>query len=158
MTITKILIGIDDSKYAEHAALYGFDIARKFNAAVGVVNIVEPTTLVEPSLNDPMIGGTDLSSDAVELELMDIQKDQSESVVDQIIVKLAAEMDVAHFTGYGPTADGIISCGKEFGADLIVIGSHSRTGIDRFLMGDVAAQVIRHSSVPVLVVPFKEEV
>jgi nucleotide-binding universal stress UspA family protein len=35
MKISKILIGIDDSKYAEYAASYGFDIARTFNAHVG---------------------------------------------------------------------------------------------------------------------------
>jgi nucleotide-binding universal stress UspA family protein len=40
---------------------------------------------------------------------------------------------------------------------MIVIGTHSRTGIDRLLMGSVAEHVIRHSEVPVLVVPMVEE-
>ena len=54
-------------------------------------------------------------------------------------------------------ADGIIQCSKDFGADLIiVIGTHSRTGFDRLLMGSVAEDVVRHSEIPVLVVPFEE--
>jgi nucleotide-binding universal stress UspA family protein len=64
-------------------------------------------------------------------------------------------MQVTHFTEYGSTASGIIECSKEFGADLIVIGTHSRSGLDRLLMGSVAEHVVRHSEVPVLVVPFK---
>jgi len=66
-------------------------------------------------------------------------------------------MQVTHFTDYGSTADGIIHCAKEFGADLIVIGTHNRHGLERLLMGSVAEHVVRHADVPVLVVPFKSE-
>jgi nucleotide-binding universal stress UspA family protein len=41
MDITKILIGIDESKYADNAAAYGFNLARKVSATVGIVNIIE---------------------------------------------------------------------------------------------------------------------
>jgi nucleotide-binding universal stress UspA family protein len=151
MTIHKILIAIDDSAHAEHAAEYGFDIARKFNAAVGLVNIVEPA-MITPN-NDPIMGMTTMGVGIDELELLDIQKNQSENIVDRTIKKFADDMPVTHFTEYGTTADGIIKCSKEFKADLIVIGTHSRTGIDRLLMGSVSEHVVRHSEVPVLVVP-----
>ena len=151
MTIHKILIAIDDSTHAEHAAEYGFDIARKFDAAVGLVNIVEPAMINTTS--DPIMGMTSLGVGIDEMELMDIQKNQSENIVDRTIKKFAADMPVTHFTEYGTTADGIIKCSKEFKADLIVIGTHSRTGIDRLLMGSVSEHVVRHSEVPVLVVP-----
>ncbi len=157
MTINKILIGIDDSKYAEHAAEYGFDIARKFNAAVGLVNIVEPILMPQMSGGiDPIGTMPQVSSGIEEVEMLDIQKSQSENIVDRTIQKLAGDLEVTHFTEYGSTADGIIDCSKEFNADLIVIGTHNRTGLDRLLMGSVAEHVVRHSKVPVLVVPFKE--
>jgi nucleotide-binding universal stress UspA family protein len=66
-------------------------------------------------------------------------------------------LKVTYFTEYGLTADSILKCGSEFNADLIVVGTHSRTGLDRFFMGSVAEHVVRHSHVPVLVVPLKEE-
>ncbi len=158
MTIKKILIGIDDSKFAEHAAEYGFDIARKFNAAVGLVNIVEPAMLPQMSSSaDPILGMPMQGTGIEEMELIDIQKNQSESIVDKFIKKFAKDLQVTHFTEFGSTADGIISCSKEFGADLIVIGTHNRSGIDRLLMGSVAEHVVRHSEVPVLVVPSKSE-
>jgi nucleotide-binding universal stress UspA family protein len=155
MTIKKILIGIDDSKYAEHAAEYGFEIARKFKAAVGVVNIVEPAVLPQMMAGaDPIMGMISHVTGPEEMELLDIQKNQSENIVEQTIKKFGSDIQVTHFTEYGSTADGIISCSKEFKADMIIIGTHSRSGIDRLLMGSVAEHVVRHSEIPVLVVPF----
>jgi nucleotide-binding universal stress UspA family protein len=156
MMIKKILIGIDDSKYAENAAKYGFDIAHKFNAAVGLVNIVEPAVMPQMATGSDPVMGLPMQGAGIEsMEILDIQKNQSESIVDSTIKRFAGDMKVTHFTEYGSTADGIITCAKEFGADLIVIGTHSRSGLDRLLMGSVAEHVVRHSEVPVLVVPMK---
>jgi nucleotide-binding universal stress UspA family protein len=157
MMIKKILIGIDDSKYAEHAAAYGFNIARKFNAAVGLVYIVEPTIMPQMATNSDAVMGMPLQGSAIEeMEILDIQKNQAENIVARTINEFAGETQVTHFTEYGSTSDGILRCSKEFGADIIVVGTHSRTGFDRLLMGSVAEAVIRHAEVPVLVVPFKE--
>ncbi len=157
MTIKKILIAVDDSKYSEHAAEYGFDIARKFDAAVGLVNIVEPAIMPQVASGaDPILGIPASPTGIQEMELLDIQKSQSENIVDQTIKKFAGDMTVSHFTNYGSTAGGIIDCAKEFGADLIVLGTHHRSGLDRLLTGSVSEHVVRHSPVPVLVVPFGE--
>jgi nucleotide-binding universal stress UspA family protein len=155
MKISKILIGIDDSKYAEHAAAYGFEIARKFNAAVGLVNIVEPAMMPQVGSGaDPFLGVPNTGVE--ELELLDIQKNQAENTVDRFIKQFADGKPVTQFTNYGSTSDGIIQCSKEFEADLIVLGTHTRSGLDRLLMGSVAEDVVRHSEIPVLVVPFAE--
>lgn len=155
MTITKILIGIDDSKYAEHAAAYGFDIARKFNAEIGLVNIIEPVVLPSARIGtDPLMDNTLLSSGAGELEIMDIQNVHAADLIDSTIKKFGEGLQIAQFTGYGSTASGIIECVKEFGADLIVVGTHKRSGFDRLLEGSIAEHVVRHAEIPVLVVPF----
>jgi nucleotide-binding universal stress UspA family protein len=51
----------------------------------------------------------------------------------------------------GPIEETILSWGKNLGFDLIVMGTHGRTGLERALKGSVAEHIIRHSSVPVLV-------
>lgn len=155
MKISKILIGIDDSKFAEYAASYGFDIARTFNAHVGLVHIVEPAVTPETS-SDSILGMPMSSPDYSEMNMLDIQKDNAENIIDRTISKYADGLQVTHFNEYGSTADGILNCCKEFKADLIVIGTHSRSGIDRLLMGSVAETVVRKSHVPVLVVPLIE--
>lgn len=155
MKISKILIGIDDSKFAEYAASYGFDIAKKFNAHVGLVHIVEPS--VTPVTSTDSIMGMPMQDLGVDqLEIMDIQSHQGETIIERTIKKYAGDLQVTHFNEFGSTADGILNCSKEFKADLIVLGTHSRTGIDRFLMGSVAETVVRNSEVPVLVVPLIE--
>ncbi len=159
--IRKILIGIDDSKFAEHAADYGFDLAVKFGAAVGLVSIIEPVVLPQGNTTgiDPVMGMPfqNAGLGVEDMEVLEIQKNHADNIVNQTIERFKKEnIEITHFTDFGSTADGILSCGKEYGADLIVIGTHSRTGLDRFLMGSVAEDVIRHADVPVLVVPFKD--
>ena len=48
-------------------------------------------------------------------------------------------------------ASGIVDSAKELGADLIVLGSHGRSGIARLMLGSVAARVVAESPIPVLV-------
>jgi len=88
--------------------------------------------------------------------MLNAQDEISESIIVHTAKKYGGKLEVTHFNDYGSTADGIINCSHEFKADLIVIGTHSRTGIDRLLSGSVAEHVVRHSEIPVLVVPSKE--
>jgi nucleotide-binding universal stress UspA family protein len=155
MLIKKILIGVDNTKYADHAAQYGLDIAHKFRAKVGLVHIIEPVVMPYSNSADPLTGASDIGM--ADVELIDIQSSNSKAIIDNIVKKYCGDLEVTHFTEFGDTADGIVRCAEEFGADMIVIGTHSRTGIDRLLMGSVAEHVVRHAMVPVLVVPFKEE-
>jgi len=156
MKIHRILIGIDDSRFSDNAAGYGFDIARIYGAEVGLVNIIEP--IIFPSSSADTITGAGFETTGVpDTELINAQTESAENILEHIAKKFAGELKVTPFTDYGSTADGILNCSKEFNADLIVIGTHSRTGLDRLLMGSIAEHVVRHADVPVLVVPLREE-
>jgi len=52
----------------------------------------------------------------------------------------------------GTAATAILDAGKAFGADVIAMGTHGRSGLGRLLFGSVAEQVLRHASVPVLLI------
>jgi nucleotide-binding universal stress UspA family protein len=158
MDITKILIGIDESKYADHAAQYGFDLARKMGASVGIVSIVEPiaasvTPMSDTGFGMPFEGATNINS----IELMETQNQAADSLLNRIVAKYGADMQVTQYTDYGSSSEGIMNCSATFGADLIVIGTHHRSGFDRLLMGSVAGDVVQNSRIPVLVVPMNEE-
>jgi len=155
MRIKKILIGIDDSKFAEHAAAYGFDIAHAFKAEVGLVHIVEPMVLPNSTNADFLSGPPIMETGINDVELIKIQNDAAETLIERTIKKFAGDLAVTHFNEYGDTADGIINCSKQFGADLIVVGTHTRSGFDRLLMGSIAEHVVRHAQIPVLVIPFE---
>lgn len=59
---------------------------------------------------------------------------------------------VEHRLEYGDPASVILKTAHEIGTDLIVMGTHGRTGLRRLLMGSVAEQVVRKASCPVLTV------
>lgn len=155
MAIERLLIAVDDSKYADHAAEFGFEMARVFKAEVGLVNIVEPIVL--PSAGSDSITGiaTDVSM-VDETELVKIQTEAAQSTMKSIVSRYASELKITNFTDYGPTVDGILKCATEFNASLVIVGTHGRTVLDRLFMGSVAEHLVRHSKVPVLVVPLQE--
>ena len=51
---------------------------------------------------------------------------------------------------HGPVAQTILEVAKEEKVDLIVMGTHGRAGVEKFLFGSVAQKVVQHSEVPVL--------
>ena len=57
----------------------------------------------------------------------------------------------ARFVEDVAAASGIVDTAKELGADLIVVGSHGRSGIARLMLGSVATKVVAESPIPVLV-------
>jgi nucleotide-binding universal stress UspA family protein len=156
MKFQRILIGIDDSKYSRHATEYGFELAHAFKSAVALVHIVEP--VIMPQSNDPSLLGAfvpDLGAENIAVER--IQEEQSKKLLASTTEAFGEGLEVTQFSELGATADTIINCAVQFKADLIVVGTHKRSGFDRFLMGSVAEDVLRHSPVPVLIVPSEEE-
>ncbi len=53
----------------------------------------------------------------------------------------------------GPGAEAVLSQAEKLGADLIIVGSHGRHGLEKLLLGSTTERVIRQSSIPVLTVP-----
>lgn len=63
-----------------------------------------------------------------------------------------AGITIEHRLEYGDPASVILEVAQEIGADLIVMGTHGRTGLRRLLMGSVAERVVRKASCPVLTI------
>ena len=157
ITFKKILIAVDNSTFSDHAAKVGFELARKFEAHVGLVHIIEPVVTPPPmadtTIGVPLQSGTDING----MDVIDVQNEVSDSLIVQVEKKYGKDLKVSHLTDFGPTAEGIINCSKEFMADMIVLGTHSRSGLDRLFMGSIAEEVVRDSAVPVMVIPSTEE-
>ncbi|WP_342647175.1 universal stress protein [Mucilaginibacter sp. CSA2-8R] len=158
MDIKKILVGIDESKYADYAAEYGFSLARKLGAAIAIVNIIEPIPAAVSPMNDTTFGlPLEGTADVNNVEILNTQNQAADNLLSCIVQKYGSDLQVTQYTDYGSSAEGIVNCGAQFGADLLVIGTHHRSGFDRLLMGSVAEDVVRKSLVPVLVVPLTDK-
>lgn len=156
MEFRKILIGIDDSRQSEKAATYGFALARSLGAAVGLVEVVEP--LVVAPVNSGLAGGgMDMLNPLPPIEIMDAQEASAKTVMQRFVAMYGEEYQITQFLESGDAATVLIETAIKFNADLIVVGSHGRSGFNRLLTGSVAEDVSRHSEIPVLVVPLKEK-
>jgi len=89
-------------------------------------------------------------------EMTEMIKDDLKKVQKMLIKNIFKEQKVWSFIEEGTPADMIKKTCDEWEASLIVIGTHGRTGLSHILMGSVAERVIRHSPVPVLVVPVRK--
>jgi nucleotide-binding universal stress UspA family protein len=141
-----ILIATDGSKYSVAAATEAIGIAKRCKSNLIIITVVHTEALSSMS---PDTGYTQSQQEVIERqELQRAERNISG-------VKELAEKE-------GIRAEGIISEGRPYEAiakaalekniDLIVVGSHGRTGISKFLMGSVTERVIGHAESAVLVV------
>lgn len=134
----KILIAIDGSDFSQ-AALQSV-MARPWppDTEVKILNVVEPPSL----LMGREMGGYDPEFEVVWKAL----REQARHLVEKAVEKLrAAKFNVSSELVEGDPKSQIIDIAHEWHADMIVLGSHGRTGINRFLMGSVSQGVVRHA-------------
>jgi universal stress protein A len=141
----KILLAVDDSKFSEAALQAVLAQARPQDAEVRVLHVLEPPSL----LLGREMGGYDPEFEAVWKAL----REQAKALVEKITGKLRASgFSVTPSLEEGDPTSKIIDAAKEWNADLIVLGSHGRKGLERFLMGSVADSVARHANCSVEIV------
>ncbi len=139
-----IVIATDGSPYSTTAASEAIGIAKKNNSKLTVISVV-PAELATPMDVDFAATGRELLG---EKEMQAAEKN-AKAVKEAALKEGVA---VQAFVMTGKPADAIIETAKEKSADLIIVGSHGRTGIKRLLMGSVAERVIVMSACAVLVV------
>jgi nucleotide-binding universal stress UspA family protein len=142
MPYRKILIAIDSSPHAMHAAKMGFSLAHQLKASVGLLFVIDRNKEV---INADL-GITPEQSEIVLLK-------NAEQTIEQLIKMYDDVESVLRFTPEGFPKMEIINTSKEWDADLIVMGTHGRTGLTHLIMGSVAEYVIKHATIPVMVVP-----
>jgi len=141
----KILIAIDGSDFSQ-AALQSV-IARPWppDTEAKVLNVVEPPSL----LMGREMGGYDPEFEVVWKAL----REQAKHLVAKAAEKLReTKLKVSTELVEGSPKSQIIDTANEWHADLIVLGSHGRTGLNRFLMGSVSQDVVRHAHCSVEIV------
>ncbi len=139
-----IVVATDGSKYSVAAASEALGLAKRNGSALTIISVV-PSELLTP---------TDIDFTITQREHI-AEKEMHEAEKSAKAVKEAAQKEgvsVRAFVLSGRPADAIIETAQEKKADLIVLGSHGRTGVERLLMGSVAERVIVLASCPVLVV------
>ncbi len=137
----KILLGIDDSKFSGEVLQAVVTQFRTEHTEVRVLHVLQPVAPAPPQMAPGY---------APELES---QKKPAQELVERIATQLrSAGFQVSTMVEVGDIREKIIDCAAEWKADLIVVGSHGRKGIQRFLLGSVAEFVARHANCSVEIV------
>jgi nucleotide-binding universal stress UspA family protein len=133
----KILVAIDDSQYSEAVVRQLIAQAAPRDTQVRVLHVIEA-----PSFPDSQAWGYAVPVREVGHE----QREEAERLVARAAQQLRdAGFSVVTGVEVGAPKVVIIDSATQWGADLIMLGSHGRKGLDRFLMGSVSEAVSRHA-------------
>lgn len=149
--LKKILIAVEDSIYSDNAVSYGLSLARILRAEVALIHVNE-IPAATPYIADPMLNETSYMMP----EMIAIQEDASDALFERIKKQAGEDITLYTFTKIGSPKTEILATADECHADLIILGTHGRTGFDHFISGSVAEGVARKSKCPVLIIPNKE--
>ena len=142
-----ILFATDFSDSSEHAFQYALSLAGKFESRLAIIHVI----------NEPV----DLRGFYVPHISFDKLEEEIEQGARKMMEKFcqANVHEHANYETYvvpGIPYDEIIKKALELSADLIVVSTHGRTGLDHVLFGSTAEKVVRKSPVPVMTIRAKE--
>ncbi|HSW19274.1 MAG TPA: universal stress protein [Ramlibacter sp.] len=142
----RILLATDGSSASDHAARLAVTLAREQGAQLTALYVVDPYPYLGIGEVNPV------GFDAYMAAARDFAS-QAHARVDAVAREASPplELNVRLIEDVG-AVEGILRAAKDDDSDLIIVGSHGRSGIGRVLLGSVAGKVVAHSPVPVLVV------
>lgn len=147
MKPTSILVATDLSQCSRVAVLTAAEYGKLFGAKVTLVHAFDPSPYVPPVA---IPGPADLLESAAAEVKRSLEKSCHEER-DEVFGADASKVDVAVLRHHAP-GHAISDYAREIGADLIIVGSHGRTGLSRVFLGSVAERIVRAASCSVLVV------
>ncbi|MBX3444089.1 MAG: universal stress protein [Planctomyces sp.] len=145
--MSRILCAVDFSENSREAVRQACDLAKKFEAEIHLLHVLEPwppaasvTSEAYPMYHDYVLQA----------------HQQAEYSLEQLPPADQAPAKVVRATRSGHVEREIVKYAEEHDVDLLVIGTHGRTGIAHWFMGSVAEKVVRFAHCPVLVVRPRE--
>ena len=140
MNFRRILLAVDGSPIAAHAADVGIELARSLGGEVALIHVVDPAQNWAPESGVPAA------------ELVKLAEQDGKRLLADLRPRATLQAPPLEFIQVGKPASEIVKAAEDRPADIIVIGHHGRGGISRLLLGSIAEGVMRHASCPVLVV------
>ena len=140
----RILCGVDFSDFSRHALAHAAAIARWYKATVTLFHAHAPAMSADlgagPGASEPFVQAG--QRDRLLQELTRFAESAG-----------AADVPIVCEVWPGPAIRGILERAASLPADLIVLGTYGRSGVDRLMLGSVAEKVLRKAAAPTLTVP-----
>jgi nucleotide-binding universal stress UspA family protein len=139
LSLRRIMLATDLSPATDLATEWAFELARRSDAALLVVSVIDPDDLILPG------GGFRVRVDQV--------RDRREAAA-QRLVERGREVGVSvnFLVWTGSPGESIVAAAESEAVDMVLVGAHTRGRLSRLVMGSVSEQVARHATCPVLIV------
>ena len=139
-----ILCPVDFSDASRHALDQAIAIAGWYEAHVTGLHVIAPAFAFEP----PMLFAERGNLNALGVDIDQVRTRLDDWMAPAIAARVPFETGICE----GRPAESVLAFARSLPADLIVMGTHGRTGVQRLLLGSVAEQVLRKAACPVLTV------
>lgn len=144
LSIKKILLPTDGSEFSYEALRYTSSFAKEYKVKVYLITVIE----IHHSMYD--VYADEISLDMQESKIASLVNKRLDET--EIKARELGVEDIVKITRFGIPYQEIVNVAKEENVDLIVMGTHGRSGMAHFLIGSVTEKVIRTAPCPVLVV------
>lgn len=146
-----VLIALDFKPSSQLVAETGYNLAKKLGANVALVHVLSDAPYY-PIQYLPIEGFSfvDISNSMV---VSDELHSHANDFLENMVKHLGQDVPVTTKLIEGETYGAILDFAKEWGADLLVVGSHERSGFARLFEGETAVKLQHHTKIPILVVP-----
>ncbi|HHO56701.1 MAG TPA: universal stress protein [Trueperaceae bacterium] len=137
-----ILIPVDGSKCSQQALDHGLKLAKSVGASISLLHILEDPLTIAYSLPETVSYRPELYAELKTAALVVLEQAEQQTKAQGIdcISNLISDVNPAH---------AILEASKD--ADLIIMGTHGRKGLDRVVFGSVTEGVLRRTNTPVLI-------
>jgi len=151
--VKKILIALDYDPTAEKVAETGHKLAKAMNAQTILLHVVSDATYYSYLDYSPIMGFAGFSGiNKIESDTTGELRRSAQEYLDQSKQHLGDAM-IETIVGNGDFGETILKTATNVNADIIVMGTHSRRGLEKIVMGSVAEKVLHHSLIPVFIIP-----
>ena len=151
----KVLIALDYDPPAQKIAETGYALAKAMNAAVILLHVVSEAAYYSSLNYSPIMGYEGFNNlDMISMENVGELRKAAQDYLDKSKQYLNDET-IQTVIKEGDFAESILQAATEINADVIVMGSHGRRGLDKILLGSVAEQVLHKSAIPLFIIPTK---
>lgn len=150
----KILIAIDYNPVSEKVAEKGYELAKNLNAEVCLIHVLDDVGFYGAQY--PTFMGYDgYSGIGPDFEISREMENIAREFMDKAKSHLGDEKVKIHLAE-GDTARTIMNYGEEWGANVLVMGTHSHSVLEKLLLGTVAEKILEKTKIPVFLVPVKK--
>jgi len=146
----KVLFCTDFSENADYAFDFAYGIAKRDEGLLCILHVI-------PYNSNQAYAESFITTEDLKKIQKAVEEDVANNYKERYVKKIGNEIAYKFVTKSGREDNEILTFAKQEHVDIIVMGTHGRTGIEHVFFGSVAEKVIRHSPFPVFVIPDRKK-